>query len=63
MSVLFSASLEGNLDKTDLNPAQRQEIMDQSSKLGSISVPDSFDAESQFAAQNAVKESFASAFK
>jgi len=63
MSVLFSASLAGNLEKTDLSPAQRQEIMDQSSKLGGISVPDSFDGGSRFAAQNAVRESFASAFK
>jgi len=63
MLSLFSQSLHRNVAAASLNPAQQQQIISQSSKLGGVEIPANFTQASADAAKNAVRNSFVHAFR
>ncbi len=63
MLSAFGARLPGVLAGTGLSPPEQQQILDQSSKLGGIVVPDTFSAAAREMTKQAIAQSFVYAFR
>ncbi|APV44648.1 putative arabinose efflux permease, MFS family [Dehalogenimonas formicexedens] len=63
MATVFSTRLEQAIDNTSLSSSQRQEILDQSEKVGAVVIPADFGNEARMSAESAVKSSFVYSFR
>jgi len=61
--TLFKADLAQKIDITKLDQIQKQQIMSQQDKLGSIEMPQNFSIQSKTLAQSAVDDSFVYGFR
>ena len=63
MFVSFSSSLDGRLAALDLPPEARQQLEEEKVKLGAAPVPESLDAASGGAVEQAIDEAFVSGYR
>ncbi len=60
---LFSTNLHQSINKLSINSLQKQEVLQQSNRLGALEIPQNFDNQTKMQVQNAVENSFVYGFR